>query len=81
MLIKYSELREITDYPNEDGEYYVFEVNTETGEVVDVSKREFTTWEDDDTMTQFDGWQDIQYEIENPSWHRAYYWCAEMRLV
>lgn len=83
MTIDHRDLREITDYPEREDTYCVFEVNDRTGEVIDVAMREYIAI-DEEYPSMWQGWQDIQEYIEHPEIfgrsHTKYYWAEELKV-
>lgn len=70
----------ITDYPTDTGEYWVFRFNEETEEIETIEKVEFVPI-DDEYPSMYDGWNDMQYEVEHPRDGITYYWTEDLRLV
>ena len=70
----------ITDYPTEYGHYWVIRFNEETEEIETIKKVEFVPI-DDEYPSMYDGWNDMQYEVEHPRPHIYYYWTEELKLI
>lgn len=69
-------LREAKDYPEEDGTYWVFRLDKD--ENIDrVERLEFVKI-DPEYPSQYEGWQDIQYEVEHDIY--KYLWTKELTL-
>ena len=82
-VLKYDEIRDITDYPEQDGYYFVFVVNDITDEVESVKRTEFVQL-DEEYPSMYQGWDGIQYEVENDVFKRLgkrVYWCEELKFV
>lgn len=71
--------RDCKDYPEEDGYYWVFRVDkSRDGYFIDrVERLEFIQI-DEEYPSQWQGWQDIQYEVENGIYD--YVWTKELEL-
>ena len=79
-ILKSASVRAITDYPEHDGEYWVIRFNEETEEIESIEKVEFIQI-DEDYESMYDGWNDMQYEVEHPRDHITYYWAERLELV
>lgn len=79
-ILDSASIRAITDYPAEDGEYWVIRYNDETEEIESIDKLEWIHI-DEDYESMYDGWQDIQHEVEHPRPHIYYYWTEELKLI
>lgn len=73
-------LNPIDLYPTVDGEYWVIRYNEQTEEIESIDKLEWVHI-DEDYESMYDGWQDIQYEVEHPREGITYYWTEDLRLV
>lgn len=79
--IESDSLHDITDYPDEYGEYWVIRYDWTKEEIESIEKLEFNPI-DEEYPSQYDGWQDIQYEVENPTClsHIQFYWAKEIKF-
>lgn len=76
-ILESASVHAITDYPDRYGEYWVFRLDKD--ENIDrIEKLEFNPI-DPEYPSQWEGWQDIQYEVEHGIYE--YYWAEELRLI
>lgn len=82
-ILESASLKAANDYPDEYGEYWVIRYNEETEEIERIERLEFVPI-DEEYPSMYDGWQDIQYEVENPGdlliRNITYYWTKELTL-
>lgn len=76
-ILKSQSVRAANDYPEEDGYYWVFRLDKE-GNIDKIERLEFIQI-DEEYPSQWQGWQDIQYEVEHEIYE--YYWTKELELV
>jgi len=76
-ILESASVRAANDYPEEYGEYWVFRLD-ENDEIDRIEKLEFNPI-DPEYPSQWEGWQDIQYEVEHEVFE--YYWVKELKLI
>lgn len=79
-IFKSASVHPITDYPTEYGVYWVIRFNEESKEIESIEKVEFVPI-DEEYPSIYDGWNDMQYEVEHPRDHITYYWAERLELV